>query len=112
MGRILAFFGQEAQLVKALKKGESKAQRLIYDKYAATMLGLCYRYVGDKMTAEDIMIVGLTKVFDKIDQFNSEGSLEGWIRRIMVNEALGHIRKQKRLMEDFTVLVLCFKASC
>ncbi len=101
MGRILSFFGQEAQLVKALKQGDGKAQRLAYDKYSATMLALCYRYVGDRMTAEDIMIEGLMKVFEKISQFNLEGSLEGWIRKIMVNESLGYIRKQKRNLEEY-----------
>ena len=64
------------------------------------MLGLCCRYVNDEMIAEDVMIEGFLRVFGKIDQFNEEGSFEGWIRRIMVNEALGHLRKQKRIPED------------
>jgi RNA polymerase sigma factor (sigma-70 family) len=100
MGRILALFSQEGQLVKALKKADAKAQRQVYDKYSTRMLGLCFRYVGDEMAAEDVMVEGFLKVFSKIDQFNSEGSFEGWIRRIMVNEALGHLRRQKRILED------------
>ncbi|KAA0990192.1 RNA polymerase sigma factor [Dyadobacter aurulentus] len=100
MGRILALFSQEAQLVKALKKEDPKAQRQVYDKYSTRMLGLCFRYICDEMVAEDVMIEGFLKVFSKIDQFNSDGSFEGWIRRIMVNESLGHLRKQKRILED------------
>ena len=100
MGRILALFSQEGQLVKALKKADAKAQRQVYDKYSARMLGLCFRYVSDEMAAEDVMVEGFLKVFNKIDQFNSDGSFEGWIRRIMVNEALGYLRKQKRILED------------
>jgi len=53
------------------------------------------------MMAEDVMIEGFIKVFGKIGQFKSDGSFEGWIRRIMVNEALGYLRKQKRIPEDF-----------
>ncbi len=64
------------------------------------MLGLCFRYVGDEMIAEDVMIEGFMRVFGKIDQFNSDGSFEGWIRRIMVNEALGYLRKQKKVLEE------------
>lgn len=64
------------------------------------MLGLCFRYAGDEMIAEDIMVEGFMRVFSKIDQFSGDGSFEGWIRRIMVNEALGHLRKQKRILED------------
>jgi RNA polymerase sigma factor (sigma-70 family) len=100
MGRILTLFSQENQLVKALRKADPKAQRQVYDKYSARMLGLCFRYICDEMAAEDVMVEGFLKVFDKIGQFNSEGSFEGWIRRIMVNEALGYLRKQKRILED------------
>jgi len=64
------------------------------------MLGLCFRYVSDEMIAEDVMIEGFVRVFNKIDQFNEDGSFEGWIRRIMVNEALGYLRKQKNNPES------------
>lgn len=100
MGRILALFSQEAQLIKALRNADPKAQRQLYDKYSNRMLALCFRYVCDEMAAEDVMVEGFLKVFEKIGQFNSEGSFEGWVRRIMVNEALGHLRKQKRILED------------
>lgn len=100
MGLILSLFSQEGQLVKALRNGESKAQRQVYDRYSRRMLGLCFRYICDDMAAEDVMVEGFLKVFSKIDQFNSEGSFEGWMRRIMVNEALGYLRKQKRMPED------------
>jgi len=100
MGRILSLFSHEAQLVKALRKQDPKAQRQVYEKYSSRMLGLCFRYVGDEMIAEDVMIEGFLKVFNKIEQFKEDGSFEGWIRRILVNEALGHLRKQKRNPED------------
>ncbi|TLU98114.1 RNA polymerase sigma factor [Dyadobacter luticola] len=100
MGRILTLFSQEKQLVNALRKADPKAQRQVYDKYSARMLALCFRYICDDMAAEDVMVEGFLKVFDKISQFSGEGSFEGWIRRIMVNEALGYLRKQKRVLED------------
>lgn len=46
------------------------------------------------MDAEDVMIQGFYKVFSKLEQFNSAGSFEGWIRRIMVNESLMYLRKE------------------
>lgn len=100
MSKILSLFNHEAQLLKALRKEDPKAQRSLYEKYSTRMLGLCYRYVGDDMAAEDVMIEGFMRVFSKIEQYQGEGSFEGWIRRIMVNEALGYIRKQKRIPED------------
>lgn len=100
MGRILSFFNQEGQLIKALRQEDARAQRQVYEKYGPRMLGVCFRYVGDEMTAEDVMVEGFLKVFGKIDQFSGEGSFEGWMRRIMVNEALGLLRKRKQMPED------------
>lgn len=100
MVRILPLYNQEAQLIKDLKRADPKAQRQLYDKYASRMLGVCMRYIGDQMTAEDILVEGFMKVFDKIEQFKSEGSFEGWIRRIMVNESLGYLRQRKQFRED------------
>jgi RNA polymerase sigma factor (sigma-70 family) len=54
------------------------------------------RYASDRMIAEDFLQEGFIRVFTKLDQFNSTGSLEGWIKRIMVNTALQHIRRSKQ----------------
>jgi len=86
---------KEENLIDKCRKQDGKAQKAIYDKYAPKMLGVCIRYVKDADQAEDLMIAGFVKVFNKIDQFKSEGSFEGWIRRIMVNESLTFIRKNK-----------------
>lgn len=95
MTKILSLFSSEHSLAKALKKGDFKAQNHLYDRYAGLMLGICMRYMGDKMLAEDVMIKGFMKILEKIDQFNFQGSFEGWIKRIMVNEALMKIRSIK-----------------
>lgn len=87
----------QEKLIAACRKGDSKAQREIYEKYSPLMFAVCRRYVEQLDAAEDILICGFTKAFQKIDQFKGEGSFEGWIRRIMVNEALSHIRKNKSM---------------
>ena len=83
-------------MVKACQKGDPKAQRRVYEKYAPKMLGICFRYVHDDFEAEEIMIEGFVRVFDKIESFKLEGSFEGWIRRIMVNESLMYLRSNKK----------------
>ena len=87
----------EKELITGCQKGIGKAQQAVYEKYAPVMFGLCCRYIKDEMEAEDVMIYGFTKVFQKIDQYESKGSFEGWIRRIMVNEALTYIRRNKNM---------------
>ncbi len=88
---------KEDDLVKGCKKNDTLSQRAVYDGYSAKMLGVCFRYIKDSSEAEGVMIGGFTKVFNKIDQFKSDGSFEGWIRRIMVNESLVYLRKNKSM---------------
>jgi len=95
-------FSEEA-LVKALRQGERKAQRLLYEKFAPLMYPLCLRYVREISEAEDVMISGFMKALDKIDSYTGKGSLAGWIRRIMINQALGHLRKNKTMYLEVDV---------
>lgn len=87
----------EEKLIEACRKGDKKAQRDLYEKYSPLMFTVCRRYINEPQAAEDVLVCGFMKVFTKIDQFKSEGSFEGWIRRIMVNESLSYIRKHKSL---------------
>lgn len=95
MLRIIPFYPTEAKLVTALKAEESRAQKVVYERYAGKMLAVCTRYVANKADAEEIMIDGFMRVFQKINQFREDGSFEGWIRRIMVTESLMFLRKHK-----------------
>lgn len=88
---------KEDELIKGCLRRDSSAQKVLYDTYSSKMYGLCYRYVKDSMDAEDILITAFMKIFDKIHQFKSEGSFEGWIRRIVVNEALTFLRRNRSM---------------
>lgn len=63
------------------------------------MLGVIRRYVSRLDEAEDLLVEGLFRAMDKIDSFNEQGSFEGWIRRIVVNEALMFLRKKHALKQ-------------
>ena len=77
--------------------GKRSAQSLLYKKFAASMLGVCLRYSGNRDEAEDIVQEGFIKVFQSIKSFRREGSFEGWVKRIMINQALNHYRKNRRV---------------
>jgi RNA polymerase sigma-70 factor (ECF subfamily) len=88
---------KEDELIRGCLQRDQNAQKHLYDTFAPKMYALCYRYVKDSMEAEDILVTAFMKVFDKIGQFKSEGSFEGWIRRIVVNEALTHLRRNRSM---------------
>ncbi|NJN27222.1 MAG: RNA polymerase sigma factor [Cyclobacteriaceae bacterium] len=94
---------RQTDLISACRRQEAKAQRELYNAYAAQMLGLCRRYVKDELEAEDVMVKGFMKVLTKIDLFEGKGSFEGWMKRIMVNEALGYIRQNKSMYVEVEI---------
>jgi RNA polymerase sigma-70 factor (ECF subfamily) len=87
-------------LVIECVKCNPKAQRLLFDRFASKMLTVCLRYAKDTADAEDVLQEGFVKIFSKLSDFKMEGSLEGWIRRIMVNTSLDAIRRNKKYLTD------------
>ena len=86
----------DEQLVKECVSGNAIAQKKFYDLFARKMMGVCMRYAGNYDEAQDVLQDGFIKIFNKLPKFESKGSLEGWIRRIMVNTALDSYRKNKK----------------
>ncbi len=88
---------REMELIEGCRRNDREAQKALYDFMAPKMLSVCCRYVKDRMEAEDILVKSFMKVFERLDQFKSEGSFEGWIRKIVVNESLTYLRKNKNM---------------
>jgi RNA polymerase sigma factor (sigma-70 family) len=97
MTKILSLFKSEYDLARALSKSDPKAQQAFYERYSAKFLAICCRYIPDRMAAEDVMVESMMKIFDKVGQFNYNGSFEGWAKRLVVNEALMFLRGKKML---------------
>lgn len=83
-------------LIDGCLRGEPSCQQRLFERHYGKMLAVCMRYSSDQDMAKDIVQDGFIKVFDNLGKFNRQGSLEGWIRRIIVNTAIDMIRKQKR----------------
>ena len=87
----------EEEILKGCKANKRKYQEILYRKYAKIMYGICLSYAGDRDLAQDILQDSFIKIFNKIGEYRMEGSLQGWIRRIVTNTAIDHVRQQGRL---------------
>jgi RNA polymerase sigma factor (sigma-70 family) len=87
----------EQELVHGCIAGDRRIQQKLYDTYANKMLVLCNRYCRTSAEAEDVLQDAFIKIFAKINTFRFECPLAAWIRRIVVNSAINHIRKEKDL---------------
>jgi len=76
---------EEKILIKRCIKGKADAHKRLYDLYARDMFIVCRSYAPDYDSANDFLQEGFLKVFQNLHQYESSGSLGGWMRRIMVN---------------------------
>lgn len=91
----------DAELIEGCLSQDKKAQRMLYSKYASTMFGICLRYCKRRAEAEDILQEAFVKIFTNMKTYRSEGSFEGWLKRIVVNTALNYYKSQlKRCFDE------------
>lgn len=85
----------EYQLIEKCKQNDTAAKEWLYKTYAPTMLGVCLRYIKNRMQAEDVLQESFITVFEKIHQLKSNDAFEGWMKRIVVNNALQFLKAQE-----------------
>jgi len=88
---------KDADLIKGCINHDRRMQEELYTRFAPKMYAVCLRYAGNAEEAEDILQEGFIKIFKKLASFRSEGSFEGWIRRIFVNTSIEHFRRKTYL---------------
>jgi len=87
----------QEELILHCKKGDRKAQAQLYRTYSGVLYGICLKYSNNKTEAEDSLHDSFMTIYDKIGQFSSKGSFEGWMKRITVNTVLQKYRKEEYL---------------
>jgi RNA polymerase sigma factor (sigma-70 family) len=84
----------EKHLIEGCLKMNARSQRELYQRFNGKMMAVCRRFAGDLAEAEDMLQEAFIRIFSNIDQYRFEGSLEGWIRRIVIHSALEVLRKR------------------
>ena len=89
---------EDIELARLCARGDEEARKELYTRYAAYLNALCFRYVGDREEARDLMHDGMIKIFDTIGKYRPTGSLKSWCARVTVNMVIDHMRKAKRFV--------------
>lgn len=95
--KIIPLHKNYSNLIDSASKGDRRAQQELFEMFSPKMLGVCRQYLKNNDLAEEVMLSGFLKMFTYLKDFKNEGSFEGWIRRIMVNESISQLRKDKKL---------------
>jgi len=89
-------------LIKAVKQvqkdKDSLAFRYIYDTLSPKLYFLTIRYLKSESEAQDVLQESFVTVFMKIKKYKGNGSFEGWVRRIIVNNCLQRLKKNKKTL--------------
>jgi RNA polymerase sigma-70 factor (ECF subfamily) len=84
-----------APLIEECRMGNSKAQFRLYNQYCKAMYNLAYRILNNREDAEDMLQETFIECFRSIDSFRFESTFGAWLKRIMVNKCINHIKKKK-----------------
>jgi RNA polymerase sigma-70 factor (ECF subfamily) len=95
--KIISLHKNYSKLIAKASKNDRRAQQELFMLFSPKMLGICRQYLKSTDLAEEVMLLGFMKIFSNLENFKNEGSFEGWMRRIMVNESISQLRKDKKL---------------
>ena len=90
----------ETDIINGCLDGVRASQKQLYEHFAGKMLGVCMRYAKDRAEAEDMLQEGFLKVFQGLSKFKGAGSFEGWVRRIMVYNAINYFKHRSRKFKE------------
>jgi RNA polymerase sigma factor (sigma-70 family) len=90
----------DQDLVSGVLRGSATHQTALYRQFSVAMFRVVLRFARDRAEAEDMLQEGFIRVYRDMAQFRGDGALGGWIRRIMVNTALSHLRRQRDFLRD------------
>ena len=94
---LISALSREEELIDACRQGDRTAQKELFNLLSPRMYAVCLRYAGNSDDAKDILQDGFVTVFSRLDSYSGSGSFEGWARKIFVNTALMHLRKNDAL---------------
>jgi len=86
-----------ADLIEACRMNDRNAQEKLYDLYCHAMYNASFRIVNHSAEAEDIMQESFIEAYEKLDTFRADGPFGAWLKRIVVNNSINHLRKKKEI---------------
>jgi RNA polymerase sigma factor (sigma-70 family) len=93
----------DKELIEKCLERDPRAQEFLYKRFSRRMYGVCLRFARNTLEADDILQEGFIKVFSYLKDFRQEGSLEGWIRRTIVNTAINYYNSKQNEWHETSI---------
>jgi len=82
-------------IIDQCKNNNAKAQMQLYNLYCKALFLIAFRYVKDRYIAEDVMQDAFIKAFKNINNYKNEVAFGAWLKRIVINQSIDHLKKNK-----------------
>ncbi len=90
---------EEQSLIKGCLNNNPLCQRELFNRYSPKLLAVCMRYAFCREDAEDMLQEGFINIFRQLHTFEGKGAFEGWMRRIIVNNCINNLKKNKKFSD-------------
>jgi DNA-directed RNA polymerase specialized sigma24 family protein len=80
--------------VRKATQGDDEARGLLYEQFSQKMFSICVRMTSNRPDAEDILQESFITAFNNLHQLREQHLFEPWIRKIVVNECIRHVKLQ------------------
>ena len=91
---------RHAELVKRCQQGERRAQYDLYQHYVKAMYNVCLRILNHEAEAEDVLQEAFVDAFSHIGSFRGQSTFGAWLKQIVVNRAINHLRGRRLELVD------------
>lgn len=91
----ISYNNTHATIIDRCKDGDQKAYYEIYNLYSKAMFNICFRITGNQETAEDVLQEAFVNAFQKINSYQGKATFGAWLKKIVVNKAISHLRKRQ-----------------
>jgi RNA polymerase sigma factor (sigma-70 family) len=90
----------DTDLIDRCRQGDAKAQFILYKQYSKAMYNIAIRFTNNKMDAEDILQDSFVMAFGKLTGLQDNASFPGWLKKIVINRCIDHVRKDKMIFDN------------
>jgi RNA polymerase sigma-70 factor (ECF subfamily) len=84
-----------APIIEECRKGSRRAHFMLYNQYSKAMFNLAYRMTNNREDAEDILQETFIECFRNIGSFRFESTFGAWLKTILINRSINHLKKKK-----------------
>jgi len=91
----IAYQDIHREIIELSKAGNQKAQYQLYRLYSKAMYNISYRLMNNQSEAEDLLQESFTEAFINLESFRYESAFGAWLKRIVVNKCINHLKKRK-----------------